>query len=127
MNETKTRAAKVADKTKPSQKEMEDFKKAMKEAKKPVVLNDKDFEMAPGELDVRQLSDSNYRQMMFRTECQKVAYLKAIHEDCVDIQRTLFIILRKGYDVEDIAKEFDDLMDNLSKSINKAVDPKTNN
>lgn len=117
MNKNNERAAKVADKIAPSSKDIKNVKDAIKEAQKPVVLNKVDLK--PGELDIRKLSDADYRQVMFRLECQKVSYLKSIDEDLIDIQRSLFIVLKEGYNITDIAKAFEDVMATLQKAVKK--------
>ena len=70
--------------------------------------------MGEQELDVRQLSRSNYRQVQFRMETQKLAYLKALVQGQTDVLRMLMVIADK-HGVEDIVKATDDVLDKVDE------------
>ena len=95
------------------------LEQAMKEARMPVSLTDKDFKCGEGELDIRKLSPENINQMMFRMATLNVVYGRQLAQSLVDIMRLLMLILKKlGY--EDIIKATDELLEELKKSLVKA-------
>lgn len=92
------------------------WQKAMTAMKAPVKFDDKDFKLGDGELDVRNLSSKNYKQLMFRMEVAKVAYLRNIAESQIDCIRLLMVLLKQA-GVDDIEKATDDLMTELNKKV----------
>lgn len=102
------------DSTKLSPESQKALAEMMEKAKLPIVFNDKDFKMGEQELDVRQLSRSNYRQVQFRMETQKLAYLKALVQGQTDVLRMLMVIADK-LGVEDIVKATDDVLDKVDE------------
>ena len=85
------------------------FEQALKEAKMPVTLTDKDFQLGDYELDIRSLSLPNQLQMVFRTMALVVVYLRQLSQNQVDQIRLLMLELKK-MGVEDIEKSLSELI-----------------
>lgn len=96
------------------------FKEALDLAKKPIEFKDEDFKLAPQELDIRELSDKNYRQLMFRLEGQKVAHLRNISQTLVDVLRSNYLILTK-LGVENINEEMNNMMVKMATQLNGVI------
>ena len=95
----------------------EDAKKVedmLKLAKMPVVIKDKDIKLGDGEVDFRELSDVNTRQMLFRYLTLNNVYLKDIRDSLIDLQKLVMIEL-KNQGVTDIIKATDELIEELRK------------
>ena len=95
----------------------EDAKKVedmLKLAKMPIVIKDKDIKLGDGEVDFRELSETNTRQMLFRYLTLNNVYLKDIRDSLIDIQK-LLIILAKTQGVTDIIKATDEIVEELRK------------
>ena len=84
----------------------------------PIVIKDKDIKLVKGEIDIRQLSDKNVSQLLFRHLTVGGAYLKDIRDSLVDIQKLLMIIL-KQMGVTEIIKATDEIVDDLQKEVSK--------
>ena len=118
MNNYDDLAAKA--KAKASPKDIERFKEILAQSKLPVEIEDKDFAMGEGELDVRKLSDANYRQFMFRVNVLKANHLRDISQTLVDVERLLMLVL-KAQGVEDIGKALNGLFEELSKKVKESI------
>ena len=86
----------------------------LKLAKMPVVIKDKDIKLGDGEVDFRELSDVNTRQMLFRYLTLNNVYLKDIRDSLIDLQKLVMIEL-KNQGVTDIIKATDELIEELRK------------
>jgi hypothetical protein len=103
------------------------FKEAMEKIGMPVVLNDENFEMGKGELDVRTLSDKNFRQLMWREMIALVCYLKGETNYLYSIHMLMIVLLNKlGVDnktlpteIARILKENQDITKSLQDEIKK--------
>lgn len=96
---------------------LEDAKKVedmLKLAKMPIVIKDKDIKLGDGEVDFRELSDANTRQMLFRYLTLNNVYLKDIRDSLIDLQKLLMIQL-KNQGVTDIIKATDEIVEELRK------------
>ena len=113
-------AEKGNENTQLSEEEQKKLDQILKLAKKPVVLKDSEFKLAPRELDIRHLSDKNYKQMQFRMECHKVALLKGIHDDLVDVMRLEMLILKK-LGVANITDALEELSIQISDEVKDEV------
>lgn len=82
----------------------------------PIVIKDKDIKLVKGEIDIRQLSDKNILQLLFRHLTVGGAYLKDIRDSLVDIQKLLMIIL-KQMGVTEIIKATDEIVNDLQKEV----------
>ena len=82
----------------------------------PIVIKDKDIKLVKGEIDIRQLSDKNVSQLLFRHLTVGGAYLKDIRDSLVDIQKLLMIIL-KQMGVTEIIKATDEIVNDLQKEV----------
>ena len=107
-------------KAKASPKDIERFKELLSQSKMPVEIEDKDFAMGEGELDVRKLSDANYRQLMFRVNVLKANHLRDISQTLVDVERLLMLVL-KAQGVEDIGKALNGLFEELGKKVKESI------
>jgi len=87
-------------------------------AKMPIVIKDKDIKLGPGEVDFRQVSDLNARQLLFRYLTLNNVYLKDIRDSLIDIQK-LLMILAKTQGVTDIIKATDEIVEELRKETEK--------
>lgn len=101
-------------------KETEKFKELLAQCKLPVEIEDKDFAMGEGELDVRKLSEANYRQLMFRVNVLKANHLRDISQTLVDVERLLMLVL-KAQGVEDIGKALNGLFEELGKKVKESI------
>ena len=101
-------------------KDIERFKELLNQSKMPVEISDGDFKLGEGELDVRGLSDANYRQLMFRVNVIKANHLRDISQSMVDIERLLMLVL-KTQGVGDIGKALEDLFKELSKKAKESI------
>ena len=101
-------------------KDIERFKELLSQSKMPVELKDEDFKLGEGELDVRKLSDANYRQLMFRVNVLKANHLRDISQTLVDVERLLMLVL-KAQGVEDIGKALNGLFEELSKKVKESI------
>ena len=108
-----------------SEEEQKKLEQIVELAKKPVVLKDSEFKLAARELDIRELSTKNYKQMQFRMECHKVALLKGIHDDLVDVMRLEMLILKK-LGVENITDALEELSVQITDEVKQEVN-KTKN
>ena len=86
----------------------------------PVEFKDEDFKLGEGELDVRGLSDANYRQLMFRVNVIKANHLRDISHTLVDVERLLMLVL-KAQGVEDIGKALNSLFEELGKKVKESI------
>lgn len=96
------------------------FKDLMGKMRLPVEIKDEDFAMGEGELDVRKLSDANYRQLMFRVDMVKANHLRDISQSLADVERLLMLVLKK-LGVSDISKELMDLFEELGKKAKESI------
>lgn len=101
-------------------KETNRFKELLAQCKLPVEIEDEDFAMGEGELDVRKLSDANYRQLMFRVNVLKANHLRDISQTLVDVERLLMLVL-KAQGVEDIGKALNGLFKELGKKVKESI------
>lgn len=101
-------------------KDIERFKELLSQSKMPVEFKDEDFKLGEGELDVRGLSDANYRQLMFRVNVIKANHLRDISQSMTDIERLLMLVLKK-LGVNDIGKELMDLFEELGKKVKESI------
>ena len=101
-------------------KDIERFKELLSQSKMPVEFKDEDFKLGEGELDVRGLSDANYRQLMFRVNVIKSNHLRDISQSMTDIERLLMLVLKK-LGVNDLGKELMDLFEELGKKVKESI------
>jgi hypothetical protein len=77
--------------------------KAHAEARKRNTLRDSDFsDLTDKEIDIRELSEKNYRQMMFRTSALQCEYLRGMAQSLADIDFSLQCLCSKmGVDLKE--------------------------
>lgn len=103
------------------------FKEAMEKIGLPVILDDENFEMGKGELDVRILSDKNFRQLVWREMIALVCFLKGETNYLYSIHMLMIVLLNKlGVDnktlpteIARILKENQDITKSLQDEIKK--------
>ena len=101
-----------------SPEEMKKIEEMMTIAKMPIELKDKDIKLGEGEVDIRQLSDANFKQMIFRLFVLNNVYIRDLCTSLIDTMRLIMLSL-KQQGVENITQAIDDLMTDLSKEVNK--------
>ena len=102
-----THEKRVIDESKLNEHDQEIFNEMLKAAKMPVKLTNDKFEMGESELDIRELSGKNYRQLMYRVGLLENVYLKQVVASLSDVIRLQMVILKKlGSEniVEDVEK-----------------------
>ena len=105
----------VAD-TQPTKEEIKLLEKALEEAKMPVKLTDKEFQLGEQELDIRSLNAENKEQMMFRMQILNIVYQRQLTQSIVDLMRIVMVIGKK-LGIDDIIKETDILLEELKKKV----------
>ena len=100
------------DATKLSPRSRELYEQMLAEAKLPIRLEDKDFQMGEQELDVRHLNRANWRQLQFREQVLTNIYLKQIVMGQTDITRLLMVIADK-LGVTDIVGATDEVIEKI--------------
>lgn len=101
----------------------EDAKAALEmlnEANMPVIMKNEDFKLGPQELDIRGLSEENYKQMMFRVTLLNGVYLRNLVKIGQDIINLLFVEL-DTMGVENLLKSSDKVLERLQKEQNEMV------
>lgn len=99
-----------------SPEEQKKLEEMMNIAKMPIQLTDKDIKLGEGEVDIRKLSDENYKQMIFRLFVLNNVYVRDLCSSLVDVMRLLMLSLKKqGY--ENITEAIDELMTDLQKQV----------
>ena len=91
-----------------SEEEMDKIQDMLKLAQMPIELKDGDVKMGKGEVDVRKLSDQNFRQMVWRLLILNNLYTKDISSSLIDIMKLIMLVLKR-LGCEDIIKATDDL------------------
>ena len=97
----------VIDESKLNEHDQEIFNEMLQAAKLPIKLTNDKFEMGESELDIRELSGKNYRQLMYRVGLLENVYLKQVVASLSDVIRLQMVILKKlGSEniIEDIEK-----------------------
>lgn len=97
-----------------SEQESELFRKLCEEASMPVEFKDEDFKLGNNELDIRELNDANFKQMIFRALVLQNVYQKNTVNCLLDITKLLFILLDKN-GVENIVKATDDILEKMAE------------
>lgn len=97
-----------------SEEDTKKFKELMEATKNPVEFTDDDFKMGERELDVRGLSEANYKQLMFRLEVVKCNHLRDIAQTQGDILRFEMMILEK-MGVTDVVEEYGKFIEKLNE------------
>ena len=100
------------DATKLSPRSRELYEQMLAEAKLPIRLEDKDFQMGEQELDVRHHNRANWRQLQFREQVLTNIYLKQIVMGQTDITRLLMVIADK-LGVTDIVGATDEVIEKI--------------
>jgi len=91
-----------------SEEEMDKIQDMLKLAQMPIELKDSDVKMGKGEVDVRKLSDQNFRQMVWRLLILNNLYTKDISSSLIDIMKLIMLVLKR-LGCEDIIKATDEL------------------
>lgn len=112
--ENKKQAIKRAE---PTPEELEEAKAMFDAASMPVDFTDEDFKLAPQELDIRNLSDANFKQVMFRLISMNTTLQRQNALLLVDLERLLMLLLQShGVKPENIADKIDELVEKLQKT-----------
>jgi len=99
-----------------SPEEKEIVEKIYNEAHQPTELKDGDVVCGEGELDLRQLSQENRDQMIFRTMVNNMVSLRRLNDGLTDVTRLLMVLLRK-MGVKNITQAIEDTCEQLAKEI----------
>lgn len=92
----------------------------LEEADMPVNFGDEDFKLGRNELDVRNLSDANYKQLMFRVTLLNGVYLRQCMKFMQDILNAMFVEL-DAMGVENLLKSSDRVLAKLRKEQDEIV------
>lgn len=99
-----------------SPEEMKKLEEMMKLAKMPIEMKDSDVKLGEGEVDIRKLSDANFKQMLFRLFVLNNVYIRDLCSSMIDLLRLVMLLLKK-LGVEDVTKAMGDLMEELSNQV----------
>lgn len=91
--------------SKEQEKQVKDATKKLKELNAPRVA--KDISLREREVDIRELSDKDLKQLFYRNSGDIVGYLKLFMETLIDMQLEISVIIEKMY--KDSGKEVDGL------------------
>lgn len=91
-----------------SEEEMDKIQDMLKLAQMPIVLKDGDVKMGKGEVDIRKLSEENFRQMVWRLLILNNLYTKDISSSLIDIMKLIMLVLKR-LGCEDIIAATDEL------------------
>ena len=100
----------VLEDSKLTKEQREIWDQIVAEAQMPIHLSNKDFKLGPQELDIRNLSQKNILQMLFRVGVIDNIYLKQLLNVGLDIIRLLMVIADK-LGVENISKATDEVLE----------------
>lgn len=100
----------VLGETKLNEEQRKIWDEIVAEAQMPIHLTNKDFKLGPQELDIRNLSQKNILQMLFRVGVIDNIYLKQLLNVGLDLIRLLMVIASK-LGVENISKATDDVLE----------------
>ena len=100
----------VLEDSKLTKEQREIWDQIVAEAQMPIHLSNKDFKLGPQELDIRNLSQKNIQQMLFRVGVIDNIYLKQLLNVGLDLIRLLMVIASK-LGVENITKATDDVLE----------------
>lgn len=90
------------------------------EADMPVGLTDEDFKLGKREIDIRKLSDENYKQMIFRTLITQGVWLRNISNLLVDLMRLIYVEL-DTLGVKNVLKECDVVLAKITRQRNEMI------
>lgn len=92
----------------------------LQEADMPIKFNDSDFTLGKNELDIRDLSEKNINQLMFRVTLLNGVYLRNCMKFLQDILNALFVEL-DAMGVKDLLKSSDRVMAKIRKEQNDII------
>ena len=92
----------------------------LEEADMPVAITDDDFKLGRRELDIRKLSDENYKQIIFRTLITQGVWLRNVSNLLVDVLRLIYVEL-DAMGVKDILKKTDVVLAKINKERDQLV------
>ena len=86
----------------------------------PVNLSDEEFKLGKNELDIRNLNEANYKQLMFRVTLLNGVYLRNIMKFLQDILNAIFVEL-DAMGVKDLLKSSDRVIAKMRKEQNDII------
>ena len=92
----------------------------LNEADMPVNLSDEEFKLGKNELDIRNLNEANYKQLMFRVTLLNGVYLRNIMKFLQDILNAIFVEL-DAMGVKDLLKSSDRVIAKMRKEQNDII------
>ena len=106
-----------------SPKDEEKIKAFMEKMNMPIELKDEDIQMGAREIDVRNLSEKAYRQLVYKFTVAQCAVLDNMSQSLIDTQRLLMLVLKK-MGVKDIVGELDELCGEIQKQAKEIAEAK---
>lgn len=110
-----------------TEQEQKDMAEVLDMVGKPIVLNDEDIKLGGQELDIRNLSEKNKDQLIFRLLATNTTLLHQLAQIEISTQRILLLVLTKigKVDPKDLIKEIGDIIKTMEEEANKEVSKKT--
>ena len=110
----------IVSKSEMSEEDAEMALEMLEEADMPVAITDEDFKLGRRELDIRKLSDDNFKQMLFRTLLTQGVWLRNISNLLIDLIRLVYVEL-DALGVENILKKEDAVLSKIHKQQNERI------
>ena len=110
----------IIEKSGMSEEDAEMALEMLDEADMPVAITDEDFKLGRRELDIRKLSDDNFKQMFFRTLLTQGVWLRNISNLLIDLIRLVYVEL-DALGVENILKKEDAVLSKIHKQQNERI------
>lgn len=110
----------IIEKSGMSEEDAEMALEMLDEADMPVAITDEDFKLGRRELDIRKLSDDNFKQMFFRTLLTQGVWLRNISNLLIDLIRLVYVEL-DALGVENILKKEDAVLSKINKQQNERI------
>lgn len=92
----------------------------LEEADMPIGLTDEDFKLGRRELDIRKLSDENYKQIIFRTLLTQGVWLRNVSQLLIDLIRLIYVEL-DAIGVKDILHTSDKVLAKINNEQRELV------
>lgn len=103
-----------------TKEEIELNKECFEAASMPIDLKDEDVVLGNGEVDIRNLNDKNYKQMLFRLLAIQTSQTRQLTQVVIDMERLLMILLgQMGVKPEEISTRINTLIEKLTKESEK--------
>lgn len=110
----------VIDKSGMSEEDAQLAIEMLDEADMPIAITDEEFKLGKRELDIRNLSDANYKQIVFRTLITQGVWLRNVVHELTDVIRLMYVVL-DAMGVKNLLKTEDSVIAKLTRERNELV------